>query len=99
MGSALISQSLLAANPTIVDSQAVTTTQTLDDNETGITELGGNLTVVVHGTLLDSSDVTITNGGTITVARHNLNLLVDLELGGDSNERFVNGQVRLDYAF
>jgi hypothetical protein len=32
-------------------------------------------------------------------ARDNLNLLVDLELGGDSNERFVNGQVRLDYAF
>jgi hypothetical protein len=32
-------------------------------------------------------------------ARDNLNLLVDLELGGDSNERFVNGQVRLDYKF
>jgi outer membrane autotransporter protein len=32
-------------------------------------------------------------------ARDNLNFLVDLELGGDSDESYVNGQLRLDYMF
>jgi len=32
-------------------------------------------------------------------ARDKLNFLVDLELGGDSNESYVNGQLRLDYLF
>ncbi len=55
IGSALISQPLLAASFTIVDGQAATTTQTLDANETGIIERGGRLTTTAgNGVDIDS---------------------------------------------
>jgi len=62
-----------AADFTIVDGQTVTTTQTLNANETGIIEQGGQLnTTGVRGIDSTADNVTVSNSGKNQKGRYRL---------------------------